>query len=135
MYKFNIPKGQLQSNFSYKWECSCQQKNKNCNLCFNYDLEKIKKSLKNSRRKVYYCNLKAFLKLEGQNIYKFAQNIINETGKFTPTNLLEITDKFLFRSRTKIITEWLEETGIIPPGTYQRLKDGQFKPTKCPPTK
>jgi hypothetical protein len=125
MPRKKIPQGRVLSDKSYQWQCFCDNK-PDCPYCCNMDLDKIKASLKTSRGQVYYGNLKAFLSIEGRNIYLYAKE--KAVNGFSPRDLLEVTDRFLYRSRTRIIAEWLEETQVLPAGAYELLKYRGFKP-------
>lgn len=122
-----VPAGQVQG-IKYIWVCPCHQ-DPLCLWCFGGNQELLVQSLSISRGQQYYGNLKAFLGKYGEEIAQRAQNIINSSGRFTPRNLLEITDDYLPRHRTKIIAEWLEECHILPIGTYEKMKMRGFRPT------
>lgn len=133
-----VPKGRLNPDKSYNWDCNHVNhvySIHDCPWCCGYDLEKILESLKDSKSQTYYGNLKAFLKLKGKEIYDLAIAINKEEGIFTLTNVLEITDLYQLRRRTKIIIEWLEECRILPAGTYEDLKERGFQPMKIKPSK
>lgn len=124
----SVPSGTRLSDNTYLWKC--ENHKSNCPYCCDFDKTKLIESLTRSRGKIYYSNLKAFLSLYGKEIYDCAVTIRNKENKFSPTHLLMIVDKFdLPRNRTKIIAEWLEETGFLPSGTYHNLLSRGFKPT------
>jgi len=131
---YKIPQGKLNSDKSYQWQCDHHDQKyspNNCPYCLDLNLSKIVRSLEVSKGQIYFGNLKAFLSLKGKEIYDEAITIRNSKNKFTIPDLMEVVDKFLpYRTRSKIIIEWLEETDFLPVGTYDRIKRSNFQPTK-----
>ena len=82
--------------------------------------------LKHTRGKGYYTVLKAILAEVGQQIVDDANAIKAESGgKFTVYNIGCLAVKYDLNF--KATCEWLEESRVLPVGTYDRLKERGLK--------
>lgn len=101
-----------------------------CPCCYGLDLDRLLDEFATARGERYYALLKAILSIQGKAIVDrvLTMRSDSETGKLTPAQLLIAFHEFRFPlNRWKPFVEWLEETSVIRPGTYERMKDGNFK--------
>jgi len=84
--------------------------------------------LKVTRGKGYFTVLKTILAECGQQMVNDAKGTIQVEGKFTVLDIGKLAIKYDLNF--KATCEWLEESMIIPAGTYIRLKKRGLKATK-----
>ncbi len=83
--------------------------------------------LRAARGKGYFTVLKAILAKCGQDIINDAQEVKRKDGRITPFNIAEIALKHDLNF--KATCEWLEESGVIPSGSHQKLIERGFRAT------
>ena len=130
-----VGKGKWNPQTGYEYTClRCQGlgDNDNCPDCYGLDYKRIMNAFTTARGKRYYALLKAALSIKGHFIYEHAREIIAYEGRLTVADICHMMVKFDFpANRAKPFFEWLEETRVIPTGTYACLRDRDFKPSEA----
>lgn len=88
-------------------------------------MSELTEKLKVTRGKGYYTVLKAILAQVGPQIAADARAIKAESGKLTVFNVGCLAVKYDLN--LKATFEWLEESRVLPAGTYDRLKERGLK--------
>ena len=88
-------------------------------------MSELTDKLKVTRGKGYYTVLKAILAAIGPQIAADARAIVAENGEFSPYNIGCLAVKY--NLNFKATCEWLEESQVLPVGTYDRLKRSGLK--------
>ena len=89
----------------------------------------LTEKLKVARGKGYFTVLKAILAECGQQMADDARDTINQNeGKYTTLDIGKLAVKYDLNF--KATCEWLEESQVIPTGTYIRLKERGLKATE-----
>lgn len=116
-----LRKGHINPDKTYVYRCGCGFGDPECPYCYGNDLARCKTAIKTARGSVYYGLLKTILGYIGKTIFDDEQRIERERGDFTVADIgyLSLVHDLNF----KATCEWLEETGAICTGTYDRLMD------------
>jgi len=88
-------------------------------------MSELTDKLKVTRGKGYYTVLKAILGAIGPQIATDARAIVAENGEFSTYNIGCLALKYDLNF--KATCEWLEESQVLPVGTYDRLKRSGLK--------
>jgi hypothetical protein len=87
----------------------------------------IMSAFKTAKGERYYALWKAALSLRGKEIVDAVLEIKAERGKVTIADIFHLMVKFDWpRMRAKPFFEWLEETTMLPTGTYDNMKERGF---------
>lgn len=128
-----VAKGKWSPETGYVYTCGkCRGRGmvagQPCPDCYGLDVVLIIEAFKLARGERYYALLKALLSLQGKAIYEAALVIIEESGNITVAQIFDLAVRFHWPiMRIKALFEWLEETNIIPSGSYRRLRDRGLK--------
>lgn len=138
-----VAKGRIDENHNYVYTCGfCNGKGllreiRYCPHCYNLHLPRLMQEFETARGERYYALLKAILSIKGKAIYDRAKEVdnlrlTNEGGHLTYADLYHLFVEFEFpRNRFKPFMEWLEESGVVPSGTHQRMVAGGLKVGDC----
>jgi len=123
-----VAKGKWDRNTGYAYTCGqCAGRGmvhgQACSHCYALDYQAIMEAFKLARGERYYALLKAALSLKGKTIY----DATRDGERLTIADIFRLMVDFDWpRKRAKPFFEWLEETNVIPSGTYRHLKDRGF---------
>jgi hypothetical protein len=122
-----INKGVLQADKSYVYIChACGFKNADCPYCYGKNLERCQAEIRTTRGQRYYALLKTILTCVGRDIYLEGKRIIDaQGGKLFVVDIGYLSLKF--NLNFKATCEWVEEIGIVPAGTHDRIIHSKFK--------
>lgn len=124
-YPAQVGEGKSYPDGSYDYVCAaCRDSGfvdgSECVWCYGKDPDRILDEMrKGARGQRYYALLKAYLSVKGRDIVAAAQWMHGGEHKLTVTDLGRL--HLRFGLNFKALTEWLEECGVIRPGTYERL--------------
>jgi hypothetical protein len=122
-----INKGQTFGDGTYIYTCgTCNGRGVSggvdCPYCYGLDTVKIIEAMgKGARGQRYYALLKAYLSVQGKPIVDTFKEIWQAQGAFYVIDIAHLVNRYGLNF--KALTEWLEETGCIPSGMYERIKE------------
>jgi hypothetical protein len=125
-----VAKGVTHADGTYVWTCNkcngrVMQVGYPCDWCYSLDTDRIIEEMnKGARGQRYYALLKAFLSVKGKDMVDFCRTLHGPTGKLSPAAVGWVA--LTFGLNFKATCEWLEETGSIRSGAYERIMESHL---------
>lgn len=120
-----LMKGKSFPDGTYKYICGCGFKDSNCAWCRGGDLKRCQDAIKTSRGSVYYGLLKTILSHVGKALVGEFKSIDQTQQKVAAIDIGWLA--FRYGLNLKATCEYLEETGCLRTGTYERVLHNKEK--------